>query len=120
MKKFNAKGAARKALVADGWPLIEDGERYHGGFTHDWQGFGDWVCYCPTRGQMMVQVCMAAHRAAHLKKALENPLLTRWLGWGHRAETWVYPSKEDREEGNVDPLVVVHGKPPIDKAGAAR
>lgn len=105
-KPFNAKGAARKALVKAGWAMVEDGERWQGGYKFDFQGFGDLVCYDPRWGWMMVQATVDDHLSKHIKKAWAEPNVARWIGWGFRAEIWSYPARADRDDGEMEPTII--------------
>lgn len=118
-RPFDAKGSTRKALLKQGYLMAEDVETYRGGFKYDLLGFGDLLAYAPDKGLLLIQATVAEHQAAHIKKAFAEPRLAQWLGWGFRAEMWVWPSRADREDGDMEP-VVIDMRPPIDKAGPAR
>lgn len=119
MKPFDAKGATRKALLKAGYLIAEDVETWRGGYKYDFIGFGDVLAYHPAKGLLLVQATVAEHLADHIKKAFAEPKVARWLGWGFRAEIWSYPRREDREDGDMEP-VVIDMKPTIDKGKDAR
>ena len=105
-RPFDAKGAARKRLIALGYDMVQDGESWRAGYKHDFQGFGDWVAYSPAKGLLLVQATVAEHLSAHIKKAFAEPKVARWIGWGFRAEIWSWPSRADREEGESEPTII--------------
>ena len=128
MKRFNAKSHRLAMLRTSGdWLIVEDVERRlaFGHVTRDLLGFGDILLYRPNerlgaacvgpgfiRGYdippywMLEQVTVASHGAEHIRAAQENKELRRkWLSQGFGARLVIYPDREDREGGDMDPTI---------------
>jgi len=108
-RRFNAKAHRLAALRADGWAIAEDVERRlaSGHVTQDFLGFGDIILYHPRRGWWLEQVTVESALERHLKAAMANGKVEHWKVMGFGARIVVYPNRADREEGDMEPRVVV-------------
>lgn len=105
--RWSSTVECKAALVADGWPLVEIVERrvMGGRMKFDFMGKGgaDVLAYDPVpgRGWKAVNGCTLSRKCEHIRQALANPRVRRWVEeWGFKFSLLVFSEAPEREGGD--------------------
>lgn len=108
MSRFSTTLETKHILEANPRRIVIPCEEWRGLYKYDLYGFGDMVSFLGGEGWWLTNGCMESDLDIHLKKYYANDVVKdKWESKGFGTRLFVFPNKEDRNEGNKGHRVVV-------------